>query len=278
MTSQADQDPEKMRGRLRMAAMHFSVMLLGDATFGRGGRSIGSRVTSTQGERWLRVSWSQEHWIDGEWWTGNHDAAGIVAVPKPTVLDMHEWEEDDDCWGRCRNRAEIMPLVGHAPCSRTPELRTELDLPQHWWTNLRRTLDTLAQQPTRRGARDQEQVSRRLLSFFGSATDPAVKRWATAHGDLNWSNLTQPTFVLLDWESWGVRMAGYDAATLYVLSLRAPETAKRVYATFADLLDGPDGVRAQLFAVTRYLKRVEHGEFTDYADHLHRHARRLISS
>jgi hypothetical protein len=239
-------------------------------------RTIGSRVTGSNSERWLRVSWSQTRWTDGEWWTGNYDSARIVGVPKPTVLDLYEWDEIDDYWGQCRNRAEIMTLVADLPCSATPELRTELDLPDQWCTELRRSLDTLAEQPTDRGESNQDHVSGRLLSFFGSSIDPKVTAWTIAHGDLNWTNVTQPNLVLLDWESWGVKMAAYDAATLYVLSLLAPETATKVHNTFADIVDSPDGVRAQLFVITRYLKRVEHGDFTDYADHLHRHARRLI--
>lgn len=71
-------------------------------------------------------------------------------------------------------------------------------------------------------------------------------------------------------------MVGYDAATLYVLALRASDTAKRVHDAFADIVDSPDGVRAQLFVITRYLKRVELGDFADYADVLHRHARTLL--
>jgi hypothetical protein len=149
-------------------------------------------------------------------------------------------------------------------------------VPGQWWTDLRAALETLARHPTERGEPDQEHVTGRLLSFFGSGADPTVTRWTTAHGDLNWTNLTRPNLVLLDWESWGVKIAGYDAASLSVLSLLAPDTNTKVHNTFADILDSPDGVRAQLFVITRYLKRVEHGDFADYADRLHQHARRLL--
>lgn len=276
MRTRANIDRENMVGRLHTAANHFSVTLDGAVTFGWRDRTIGSRVVTADGPRWLRVSWSQAQWTDGEWWTGNQDAANIVDVPKPTVLDWYEWIEVDDYWGDCQNRAEIMTLVTDAPCSATQELRAELDLPDHWFADLRRALNALAAQPTDRGKPDQDHVTGRLLSFFGSGVDPTVTRWATAHGDLNWTNVTHPNVVLLDWESWGVKMVGYDVATLYVLSLLAPDTAKKVHDTFSDILDTPEGVRAQLFVITRYLKRVEHGDFADYADHLHRHARLLL--
>jgi hypothetical protein len=84
--------------------------------------------------------------------------------------------------------------------------------------------------------------------------------------------------VLLDWESWGIKMVGYDAASLYILSLLAPDTANKVHDTFADVLDSPDGKIAQLYAISRYLKRVEIGDFHNLADKLHEHARKIISA
>lgn len=271
MTSDDDGQRKWMREQLRVAAAHFSVTSHGDPIFGWHDRTIGSRVSSRDGERWLRVSWADPQWAQGEYWTGNEDSASIAGVPKPLVLDMHEWGGKN-----YRNRAEIMTLVADRPCSATHELRDDLDLPERWWSDLRTALDTLALHPTDRGNRNQTQVSRRLLAFFGSGIDPTVTEWVTAHGDLNWTNLTQPALVLLDWESWGRKMAGYDAATLVVLSLRAPDTAKKVHDTFADMVDTPDGVRAQLAVIARYLKRVELGDFGDYADHLHRLARALL--
>lgn len=69
--------------------------------------------------------------------------------------------------------------------------------------------------------------------------------------------------------------AGYDAATLYCLSLLTPRTAKKAHDTFSKILDSPDGIRSQLHVIGRYLKRVEYG---DLADVLHQHARWLMTS
>src|SRR5436305_1766076 len=91
-----------MRARLRRAAEHFSVTPAGEVTFSWRDRTIGSRVRTESGQRWLRVSWSQARWTDGDWWTGNQDAAAIVGVPKPTVLDLYDWNETDRYWGECR--------------------------------------------------------------------------------------------------------------------------------------------------------------------------------
>lgn len=259
-----------MRERLRSAANHFSVELAGEPVFGWRDRTIGSRV---DGERWLRVSWAHSQWAEGNYWTGNQDASTIVNVPKPAVLSLHEWEEE----GGDRNRAEMMTLVTEGVCSESQELRVDLDLPDQWWQSLRVALLNLSTHKTERTITNQEKVAGRLLAFFGSAIDPQITEWTTAHGDLNWTNLTAPHLNLLDWESFGVAPAGYDVATLYCLSLLRPEMTKKVHEEFSDMLDSPDGVRSQLHVIGRYLKRVEYGDFTDLADSLHGHARRLMS-
>src|SRR5262249_12366586 len=157
-------------------------------------RTIGSR---THNGRWLRVSWSQTQWTYGEWWVGNEEAVSITGVPKPAVLEVYDWNETDDEGGECRLRAEMMTLVGVNPSSATPGLRAELDLPDQWWADLRRALDTLARHHTERGELTQEDVTNRLLAYFGSGLDPTVTEWTTAHNDLNWSNVTAPNLVLL---------------------------------------------------------------------------------
>lgn len=63
---------------------------------------------------------------------------------------------------------------------------------------------------------------------------------------LHWSNLTGPSLAILDWEGWGLALAGTDAATLHAYSLPVPEVAAQVHETFADILDTPDGLQARL--------------------------------
>jgi hypothetical protein len=262
----------EMLTRLHQAADHFSLKLIGEPVFSGQDRTIGSRAQAANSECWLRVSWSHSYWTSGEFWTGNQDAVTIVGVPRPKLIgEPYDWDEPPYV-----NRAEMMTLVTDQTCSSTEELRSEVKLSDQWWIDLRATLNALATQNTERGAPDQDSVTRRLLAFFGSQIDPVVTAWMPAHGDLNWTNLTKPNLVLLDWESWGVKIAGYDAATLYMLALRAPETAKKTRDTFGDILDSPDGVRAQLMVIARYLRRVDNGEFMDYADNLHNHARQLL--
>jgi hypothetical protein len=99
---------------------------------------------AASGPRGTNGTMSLDDWtgvIDqADYWTGNKDAVTIVGVPKPVVLDLHEWAEE----GGDRNRAELMTLVSDKPCSGTQELHTELDLPDQWWRELRTALETLA--------------------------------------------------------------------------------------------------------------------------------------
>ncbi|MGH3972667.1 MAG: aminoglycoside phosphotransferase [Pseudonocardiaceae bacterium] len=260
-----------MRELLVQAAEHFSLTLLGDPTFGWRDRSIGSQARDVDGDRWLRVVTSHNTWANGEFWTGNLDAAAIHGVPKPCVLQVHEWTEEPRSI-----RAELMTLVPGRVCSDTQELRNELDLPDEWWTRLRHALDVLATHQTERIGATQEGISHRLLAFFSDKIDPTVTIWSTAHGDLQWANLTAPAPYLLDWEGWGIAPAGYDAATLYCYSLLVPDTARRVYETFTDILDTPDGTRAQLHVIGRLLLRVNGGDYPELAKPLHQHAQRLL--
>ncbi|MGH3771232.1 MAG: aminoglycoside phosphotransferase [Pseudonocardiaceae bacterium] len=276
MDTDIDQANARFRGwtceLLAQAAEHFSLALLGDPEFGWRDRSIGSRVRDVDSDRWLRVVTSHSVWANGEFWTGNLDSSVIHGVPKPVVLQVHEWTEEPRII-----RAELMTYVPGRVCSDTQELRDELDLPDEWWTSLRHALDILVTHRTKRVGATQEGISRRLHAFSGDKIDTTVTTWNTAHGDLQRANLTAPAPYLLDWEGWGIAPAGYDAATLYCYSLLAPDPARGVYETFAYILDTPDGTRAQLHVIGRLLPRVDGGDYPNLASPLHQHAQHLLS-
>lgn len=260
-----------LRAALSTAGEHFGLTLSGAPVFGWHDRTIGSRATAAGGRRWLRVTAENYRWASGDHWSGNADAAAITDLPKPRLIDVCEWDDTPD-----RVRAELMTLLPGEVCSATDELRARLDLPAQWWSGLRRALDHLARTRTSRVAVDQATITRRLAVFFGDAVDPTVREWTTTHGDLHWSNLLSPRLGILDWESWGSAPAGFDAATLYCHSLLVPEAASCVRNAFADQFDTPDGVRSQLYAITRLLLRIERGDHPDLAVPLHRHASSLI--
>ncbi len=155
----------------------------------------------------------------------------ITGIPKPRALDVLELDEQS--WRQ--QRAEVATLLPGTAISPTNQLRAAVDLPDTWWAELRRSIDTLRAIPTSRVYIDQARISERTRDAFGAELH--VGQWETVHGDLHWENLLAPQLGLLDWELWGRGPAGTDAATLLLHSLLVAPVTKRVHATFADLLD-----------------------------------------
>ncbi len=247
------------------------VDIAGEPVTGLRDRSVGCRVSTPEGARWLRVVTEPRFWATGPAWTGNVDANSIRGVGKPVVDDVAEWDEA----GR-RARAELMTLAPGTRISEDMALRRPAEFGDAWWEELRSSLDALAAQPTERVCLDEQLVHRRLLAAFGVEINPAQLEWTTAHGDLHWANLTGPRCWLLDWESWGTAPAGYDAALLLGTSLLQPEIAARVHAVFCDVLDAAGGRLAQLLAAAKLLGLVEYGDHPELAIPLHRHARTIV--
>ena len=260
---------EWMHENLQRAATHFGLVLDGEPRLGWIDRSIGAPVSRREERFWLRVVSENKQWIDGNFWTGNLDANVFTGLAKPRVLDVYEWEEHR------QQRAEVLTLLPGSPCSHTDALREPIDLPDAWWAELRRTVDVVASTPTKRVNADQELVSSRIRQRFGDATDSAVPRWETVHGDLHWANLMGLGFGLLDWEWWGRGPAGTDAATLLSYSLLVPEMVERVRAAFGDVLESESGRVAQLYVASRLFRRMDKGDHPDLAMALAAHAEAL---
>ncbi|GHH54389.1 hypothetical protein GCM10017774_69370 [Lentzea cavernae] len=254
-----------MRGNLDRAAQHFKLTITGQPRLGWQDRSISAPARSAGEQLWLRVVSEEKQWIEGEFWTGNLEANAFATLSKPRVIDVVEWEH-----GR-QQRAELMTLMPGSPCSRTDVLRHAIDLPDEWWSELRRTSDALATMPTNRVNADQALVTGRTQQQLGSWMNPVVRHWETVHGDLHWANLMGPEFSLLDWESWGRGPAGTDAATLLSYSLLVPQVAERVRSTFADVLATDAGVLAQFYVAARLLHRIDRGHHPDLAAPLRKH-------
>lgn len=255
---------EWMRANLARAARHFDVTVDGEPVFGWRLRSIGGRVSRAETWRWLRVVSDYPQWASGDGWTGNADANALVGIAKPELLDVCEWDDD----GR-RQRAELLTLLPGTPVSTTEALHRPVHLPASWWAQLRANLNKLRNTPTGRINADQQTVSRRSIAAFGA--EVRVRHWETVHGDLHWANLLSPTLGILDWELWGRGPVGTDAATLYCHSLLVPAVADQVRATFADMLDGPDGRTAQLTVAARMLGRIEGGDYPELEQPLREH-------
>ncbi|MGH3951526.1 MAG: aminoglycoside phosphotransferase [Pseudonocardiaceae bacterium] len=241
-----------MRDNLARAADHFALTLTGEPVWGWEWRSISTRAHGALGACWLRVGCEWEADLDSttaDLWTGNEDSNAIVGVTKPRVLSSTQWTAHTE--PERRIRADVMTLLAGTPCSPTDVLRADLHLPDTWWAELRRSLDAVRVVPTTRFALRGGRTDRRVREYFG--LDMPAREHQTGHGDLHWNNLFGPTFGLLDWEMWGVVPVGSDPAYLHACSLLAPETARRVYYTFADVLNSPAGRIAQVRAAARLL-------------------------
>ncbi len=258
--------------QLKHATGVLSVTTTGTPVFGWHDRTIGARVSTADGERWLRVVAEIRHWAGGAFWPGNLDANAIRGIPKPRLLTELDWSDGD-----CQLRAELMTLAPSPVIAHDMVLQHIPDLTPTWWTDLRQAVDALAAHPTERVCVAGSRLQLRLLAAFGVEIDPAGVKWTCAHGDLHWANLTAPQLCLLDWETWGMAPAGYDPAVLYCASILRPDITNQVRAIFADLLDSPSGQVAQLAAILKLLCLVEDGEHLDIAAPLHRHAHTLIA-
>ncbi len=266
-----------MRGHLTRAAAHFGLTVTGEPVFGWQLRSINAPAQGRDGFYWLRVLSEQSRHIAQEdvadFWTGNVDANAITGVPKPSVLDLLEWDEPAH---QRRVRAEVMTWLPGHPCSPTPLLRVPLHLPDRWWAALRRSVDTIRATSTTRFASTarlaNHQVGGRVRQVFG--IDVPVREWETVHGDLHWNNLLRDPFAVIDWEMWGCGPAGTDAASLYCHSLLIPATARKVREVFADVLDTPTGRVAQVRVAAGLLHREQ--DHPDLAVPLRQHIQPLI--
>ncbi|MGH3717656.1 MAG: phosphotransferase [Pseudonocardiaceae bacterium] len=263
-----------MRLNLARAAEKFGLSVTGVPIFGWRLRSIGAVTHDPNGFSWLRVVSEQPQWATGEFWTGNQDANTLTGLPKPVVLASTEWDEA----GWRSQRAEVMTLLPGEPCSPTDVVRTAIELPDSWYRELRRSLHRLASVPTTRITVTQTRVNGLVRAAFGQHRNLPINRWETVHGDLHWGNLLQPRLGILDWEMWGKGPTGTDVATLYCYSLLNPDISRRVHGEFADILDSPEGIIAQLWVAARLLKRIrKSGDFPDLETPLRNHSETLIS-
>ncbi|WLW55525.1 hypothetical protein [Streptomyces sp. YU58] len=224
-------------------------------------RSVGAR---TDRHTWVRVERRSLDKIPDQGWNGTESAARLQGIAQPEWLGCVVWQErdtDDPAMWRA-DETELLPgaPVGNAIVSEAPEL------PDTWWEALNASLDALAAQQTGRVATPdtvtitQDLVTGSIHDVFSDDVHTTVERWAPAHADLNWANMTAPTFSLFDWEDWGNAPLGLDSASLWASSLAVPALADRVRRERRSDFESRDGKVMTLFTCSKILGPHAHPE------------------
>ncbi|WP_394620130.1 hypothetical protein JNUCC0626_13790 [Lentzea sp. JNUCC 0626] len=268
--------------QLVVAASALDVHVIGQPVNTFDMRSAGAVARGERGDVWLRVVVQDADYEPVCRWDGNVEANSIRGVAKPEVLRWHDWQHDHAYLRGRRLRGEVMTLAPGTTIAPGGVLHEDPQLSEAWWKDLRRSLVALAAHPLEP---DNElgAVASTISSVehhFGIKLPESVfadVQWTTAHGDLHWGNLWQPTLCILDWESWRPMFAGYDLATLYCNSLLHPETAQRI----RDMpeLHTRSGALALLSAISRYLWIAGEGSDWDLLEpHLRTEGEAVLSS
>lgn len=239
------------------ACDRLELTLVGQPNHGYLGKSRGATVRAADGALcWLKVTG-----ITGsaaQWQRAGEEAAGqIRGVPRPAILRIVDWSADGVQW-----RALLMSLAPSYTAAPTPNDCPEPKaISDAWIGDLKASVEALGRLPAFRRKFNPDWVRTLLADRFNLDAQIQVEEWRTAHGDMQWSNLTAPKLMLLDWEAWGAAPRGYDAARLIAFSCASAELVERLRAAFAEELGTPSGRVTQLLICAEMLVAVENGYF-----------------
>ncbi|MEU6090567.1 hypothetical protein ABZ865_27920 [Streptomyces sp. NPDC047085] len=222
-------------------------------------RTVGAR---TDRDTWVRVERRAIDSIGVQGWNGTECAARLEGIAQPAWLGCMVWQDAEEPVMWRADETGLLPgtPVGTAVLSEAPVL------PAEWWQGLNASLDALAAQNTKRVATPdtvtitQALVTKSIRSVFSDGFDTTVERWVPAHADLNWANVTAPTFSLFDWEDWGIAPLGLDSASLWASSLAVPVLADRVRHERRSDFESRDGKLMTLFVCSKILGPYAHPE------------------
>ncbi len=234
------------------------VRLLPD-TVVRKRRSVGARTIR---DTWVRIERRSLEKIPDQGWNGTESAARLEGIAQPEWRGCVVWRDTDEPVMWRADETGLLPgaPVGSAILSEAPEMTDA------WWEALNASLDALAAQDTGRIATPdtvtitQALVTESIRGVFSGGFDTTVERWVPAHADLNWANMTAPTFSLFDWEDWGSAPLGLDSSSLWASSLAVPALADRVRRERRSDFESRDGKLMTLFACSKILGPYAHPE------------------
>lgn len=222
-------------------------------------RSVGAR---TDRDTWVRAERRAIDKIGDQGWNGTESAARLKGIAQPAWQACVVWRNKDEPVMWRADETELLPdkPIGSAVLSEGPRLSDE------WWQAFNSSMDALADQETKRVATpDTETITQALVTesirgVFSEDFDTTVERWMPAHADLNWANMTAPTFSLFDWEDWGNAPRGLDSASLWGSSLAVPALADRVLRERQSDFESRDGKMMTLFVCSKILGPYAHPE------------------
>lgn len=222
-------------------------------------RSVGARTVR---DTWVRIERRSLEKITDQGWNGTESAARLEGIAQPEWHGCVVWRDTDEPAMWRADETGLLPgaPVGSAILSEAPELTDD------WWEALNASLDALSAQDTRRIATPdtititQALVTESIRGVFSGDFDTTVERWVPAHADLNWANMTAPTFSLFDWEDWGSAPLGLDSSSLWASSLAVPALADRVRRERRSDFESRDGKLMTLFACSKILGPYAHPE------------------
>jgi hypothetical protein len=239
---------------LREACRRLSVELAGEPVIGSFTRSLSAMVRAPDGAfRWLKVYGVREG-VDHPNIEAEKSAAAIRGIRKPAILGICEWSGAGIRW-----HAFLMTLASPQAKAQPFYSRRRMAISDGWIAELRRALKAVAGLSTDRRRYTPERLRATIVQRFGAAAPHLADEWQTAHGDTNWSNLTAPELILLDWGLWGLAPRGFDAAWLIAFSSPDAALTRRLQEAFAEDLATPSGPVAQLAACADLLPLIEAG-------------------
>jgi len=245
---------QQQRDALAEACRRFGVEPCGYASYGFRRKSIGAPVQGNGSISWLKIICMHNRWAT---WRrdGEVSAPVIREVERPSIVNNAEWSVDGIPW--CALQFTMAPA---APAADIPALVRPLpNIDDIWLAQLKQMIGRIAAVPLTRWYLHPGSVARMIAQRFGARAPIVVDEWRTAHGDVNWSNVTTPHLALIDWEYWGAAPRGYDAATLLMHSTGDAALMEKIRSLFADDLDTQSGIVAQLYLAARNLNQIEAG-------------------
>jgi hypothetical protein len=227
----------------------------GEARYSERRDTIGTALRHRDGSSsWLKLAQVSTR-LGGWLRSGELAMRPIGGLPMPEILREFVCVASGLQWHAIQLSYAPSPVVSTQSWIARP-LET---IDDQWLERLKQAVDAIGNAPLARWSIHPGRVARLIARRFGSSAPYTVDEWRTAHGDLQWSNLTAPKLMLLDWEYWGAAPRGFDAATLLSHSFMDPALVRRIEAIFAEDLDTPSGIVARLFQYARILDAIEAG-------------------